>query len=239
MKYVDKIFAVSNFVKEFLKFNGIKNIDTVYNGIDVKNWEADSEKTEKFKEEHNLKNKKIILFGGRLSPAKGSEAILKSIVLVSKKTKNAILLVAGKKDWHVDAMVKLADKLGIGSSVKFTGWLNREEMKLAFFASDICVTPSVYLDPFNLFNIEAGAAKKPVIGTCFGGTPEIVLDGKTGYIVNPNKTELMAEKIVDLLENPEKARKFGEAGYERVKNNFSLDKQVEETLKWYENKRII
>ncbi len=233
LRYVDKIFAVSNSLKKALKINGIKNVKTVYNGIDINDWKVDFKKIRKFKEKYNLQNKKIILFGGRLSDAKGGEVILKAMVLMVKKVKNVVLLIAGEKNQYAQSMIKSAREFEIDSNIKFTDWLDRGDMKCAFFASDVCVTPSIYLDPFNLFNIEAGAAKRPVVGTCFGGTPEIVIDNKTGYIVNPNNIELMAEKIIDLLKNPEKAKKFGKAGYYRVKEIFSLDKQVKETLKWY------
>lgn len=111
-------------------------------------------------------------------------------------------------------------------------------MRIVYNASDVVVVPSLYLDPFPTVNLEAMACKKPVVGTCFGGTPEIVRDGITGYIVNPLNVENMAEKIVDLLKNSEKAKKFGQAGYERVKSQFSLDKQVLETLRWYQERTL-
>jgi len=233
LKYVDKIFAVSDALKKVLEINGIKNVETIYNGINVDEWQVDLEEIEKFKKKYNLFNKKVILFGGRLSGAKGGEVILRAMSLVTKAIKNPVLLVAGEKDWYAEKMIKLAREAGIYRSVRFTGWLQREAMKCAFFASDVCITPSIYLDPFNLLNIEAGAAKKPVVGTCFGGTPEIVQDGITGYIVNPLDIKTMAAKIIDLLKNPQKAKQFGEAGYKRVKEKFSLEKQVKETLKWY------
>ena len=110
-------------------------------------------------------------------------------------------------------------------------------MKCAFFSSSVCITPSIYLDPFNLFNIEAGAAKKPVVGTCFGGTAEIIIDNQTGYIVNPLNVEELSLKIIDLLKNPSKAKQFGEAGHERVKKHFSLSLQVDKTLEYY--KKIV
>ncbi|MFZ5559785.1 MAG: glycosyltransferase family 4 protein [Patescibacteria group bacterium] len=240
LKYVDKVFAVSNSLKKLLEINGLKNVETAYNGIDIDNWKMEPRKVKEFKERYNLQNKKIILFGGRLSNAKGGEVILRAMVWVTKTIKDAVLLVAGKEDWYAQKLLELAQELEITNNIKFTGWLDREVMKCAFFACDVCVTPSIYLDPFNLFNIEAGASKRPVVGTCFGGTPEIVLDPayggtntQTGYIVNPNNIKLMAEKIIDLLKNPGKARRFGEAGYERVKEKFSLNRQVDETLRWY------
>jgi len=233
LKDIDKIFSISDFLKEALRVNGIKNVVTIYNAIEVNDWKSSLKEIEEFKNNYSLENKKIILFGGRLSGAKGGEVILKAMKLVVKDIPNAILLVIGTKDQYAQKMIQLTKELNIDNNVKFTNWLNRSDIKKAFFASDICVTPSIYGDPFNLFNIEAGAARKPVIGTCFGGTPEIILDNKTGYIINPLNIELLAEKIIDLLKNPQKTKQFGDAGYQRIKNNFSLKEQVEQTLNWY------
>jgi len=233
LKYVDKIFAVSNAIKKILAINNIKNVETIYNGIDVENWKIDPEKISDFKKKYSLQNKKIILFAGRLSGAKGGQEILKAIVQIKGEIGNVILLVAGERNKYVGEMENLIRKLHIEQYVKFIGWLDREEAKSAFFASDVCITPSIYLDPFPTVNLEAMASKKPIIGTQFGGTPEIVVDKETGYLVNSSDTKDMADKTVELLKNPQKAKQFGEAGYKRVKENFSLQKQIEETLNFY------
>lgn len=236
LRYVDKVFAISLALKEFLASNGIES-ELLHNGINVKEWEkTDYEKINEFKNEFNITNKKVVLFGGRLSGAKGGEQIIKSFNLVLKRFADAVLLIAGKKDEYARIMFNLANKEGISDKIIFTGWLDREKMKMAFFASDVCVTPSVYFDPFNLFNIEAMAAGKPVVGTCFGGTPEIVVDGQTGYIVNPLNCEEMGKKICELLSADGKSFVFGENGRKRAEEFFSLEKQAEKLIGWYEKK---
>ena len=114
-----------------------------------------------------------------------------------------------------------------------TGWIKNEELKSAYHSSNVIVTPSIYLDPFNLINIEGMICKKPIVGTCFGGTSEIIINNKTGYIVNPLNIQLMAEKIIDLLKNSDKAEQFGSLGYNRAKQEFSLEKQTNKYLKLF------
>ena len=212
LRSVDKVFVISNSLKEVLSKNGIQSTEVIYNGIDIENWQVGSQEIEKFKEKYNLQNKKLIFFGGRISKLKGLWQIRKAMVKVKKEIPEAFLLIVGKE--------------GIG-------WLQGKELKLAFWASDIVVTPSIFFDPFNRTNIEGMICKKPVVGTCFGGTPEIVQNRVTGYIVNPFNTALMAEKIIDLLKNPQKAKQFGEAGYQRVKEEFNLEKQADKYLDWF------
>ena len=78
------------------------------------------------------------------------------------------------------------------------------------------------------------AAGKPVIGTCFGGTPEAVLDGETGTIINPENIDEFAEAILELLGDPEKRKRMGEAGRNRISDNFSLDEQVRRYLNLFD-----
>ena len=235
LKYVDKIFAVSNALKKVLEINGIKNIEVIYNGINPSDWQVDLEKLKNFKIKYNLFDKKVIFFGGRITgKAKGGEQILRAVALVRKEIENIILLVTSEKNKHIEQMKELAKKLNIEKSVIFTNFLKGDDLRAAYHSSNICVCPSLCFETFGMGNLEAMACKKPVISTFFGGPSEVVINGKTGYLVNPNNIKLMAEKILDLLKNPQKAKQFGEAGYQRAKIQFPLSRQIDELLKYYQ-----
>lgn len=213
LRYVDKIFAISNALKEALEQNGIKDVETSHTSIDVDDWRVAPEKIAEFNRKHNLQGKKVIFFGGRISGLKGLEQINQAVDKVKAEIPEAVLLIAGGRE---------------------IGWLNGNDLKAAYHSANLVAVPSVCFDAFPRSNLEAMACKKPVIATCYGGSPEIVQDGITGYIVNPFDVGLMAAKIIDLLKNTEKAKQFGEAGHERVKKYFSLDAQVAKTLLWYQ-----
>jgi len=213
LKYVDKIFAVTHVLKDALAQNGIKDAEVSYTGIAVDDWSVAPDKIKEFREKHSLQGKKIIFFAGRISGLKGLAQIKQAMVKVKQEVPAAVLLIAGKG--------------GIG-------WLTGEDLKAAYHSADIIVTPSIYFDPLNRTNLEGMACKKPIVGTCYGGTPEVVRDGVTGVIVNPFKIELMAQKLIDLLKNDQKAKQFGEAGFERVKKHFSQAVHVSQTVGWYQ-----
>ena len=158
-------------------------------------------------------NKKTIFFAGRLNDAKGAGVVEKSFEIVKQEMSEAELRTAG------------------------TGgkWLNREEMKQAYADSNLVLVPSVCFDAFPRIVIEAMALGRPVISTPYGGAKEIIEDGVTGYIIDPFKTDELAEKIIDLLKNPDKAEEFGRAGRERVKTQFNLDEKVKQYLFYYKN----
>ena len=85
------------------------------------------------------------------------------------------------------------------------------------------------------FIMECMAAGKPVIVTDGGGSKELVLDGKTGFLVPPKDPLALAEKIEFLLDNPDIACRLGRAGRERIEKHFSLTQMIDETLKLYEH----
>ena len=199
----------------------------IHNGIDVNAQEVDLGAVLNFKKINNLENKKIILFGGRISEDKGINQAMESLQLILKEVPDALLLIAG------------SDGSGINKTtlpIKFMGWLGQEDMKIAIAASDVVLVPSICFDTFGMIVLEAMAARKPVVATCFGGTPEIVIGGETGHIVNPYDIETTTDKIADLLKNTGEAESFGRKGYERAKNDFSLKQQAEKYLELYVSK---
>jgi glycosyltransferase involved in cell wall biosynthesis len=236
LKYVGKIFAVSDSLKDILEINGIKNVETIYNGINVDGWRIDKEKVDKFKEEYNLKEKMVIIFSARLIEAKGGDQLIQALALVNNNFPDFILLVVGKEWAYTEKIKKMSQNLNIDEKITFAGYLKEDKLKLAYNAADISVFPSLCFEGFGMGNLEAMACKKPTVSSFFGGPSEVVVDGETGYLINPNNIKLMSEKILDLLKNPEKVKKFGEAGYQRAKKIFSLQKQSQKTLEYYYEK---
>ena len=94
--------------------------------------------------------------------------------------------------------------------------------------------PSIYVDPFPTVVLEAMAAGKPVVATGFGGAREAVVDGETGYIVNPFDTEVFAEGLERLLRDSGLRREMGWRGRERVRRSFSLEQQVNRMVATYD-----
>ncbi|OGD29696.1 hypothetical protein A2833_02555 [Candidatus Azambacteria bacterium RIFCSPHIGHO2_01_FULL_44_55] len=232
LKYVDKIFAVSAALKKALGDNEIKNTEVVHNGIEIDYWRPENSIADNFKSRFGLGDRLAVFFGSRLG-ADGQELIISAIKIVAGKIPQAVLLLAGKNNGNMKKMTDLADKSGVGKNVINCGWLSGQDLKAAFLASNVVILPSPYFDSFPLLNLEAMACKKPVVATCFGGSRESVVDSETGFIVNPFDTETLADRIVDLLENPEKAKIFGEAGYARVKAEFGLNRMIDNYLIWY------
>jgi spore coat protein SA len=234
LKYCDRIIAVSYELRNALAANGIHATDVVYSGIDIEEWAGKPELGKIFRTEHDLGERPVLLFAGRLSEAKGGEQVLAMLAEVAKNIPGILLLVAGRKDAYGESMEKKAIDLGLTNNIKFTNWIEGDELQGAYYAANVVLFPSICFDTFGLVNIEAMAAGKPVVATSFGGAKEAVEDGVTGTLVNPRNIQMFSEAVLDFLNNSEKARVFGEAGLQRVRECFTLEKFVDRTLELYQ-----
>lgn len=222
LRRIDGVIAVSDALKDALTQNDIPVRAVIRNGIDVAGWQVRAEDIEHFKKMHNLSGRDIILFGGRLSGAKGGDVILQALKIVVEKNKNAVLVVAGRTGAYSDTMKRRAAELGVAQNLVFTGWLDEAESKKAYGAATVVVVPSVCFDSFPTNNLEAFAAHKPVVATCFGGSREIVRDGENGRIVNPFNVSALAAALAECVSDSALVQRYGEAGYRLVVTEYSI-----------------
>ena len=231
LKHADIKITVSRALKEVLEQNGVMIDAVIHNGIDGEKITIDPRRIEELKREWEIGDRRCIFLGGRIRPDKGIKESFEALRLLLPSVPNALLLIAGARD-RVEVLLReypLAEK--IRNHVIFTGWLSRNDVLAALSFSEVSVTPSVCFDSFPTTNLEAMAMGVPVVGTKFGGTPEIVENGVTGIIIDPRNTEAYAEALRSLLIDRSKAERMGEMGKKRVIENFSLKKQIDEYLK--------
>lgn len=106
-------------------------------------------------------------------------------------------------------------------AVRFPGWVSRPQD--LFAASDVVVCSSRF-ESFGMTIVEAMASGVPVVSTNVGGPAEIVEDGVTGYLVPPGRSDLLAARVAELLDDPDRRRAFGEAGRRRVLERFTVER---------------
>lgn len=194
---------------------------TVYNGVDVDGIEkiAKSADRKKIKESLNIGNKKVIGVVGRLRSEKGQEVLLKAMVDVIKALPDSVLLVVGDGPdrTHLEQMAK---KLGIDGHVLWLGQREQNEVFQLYSIMDVASVPSLF-EGFGLSAAEAMAAGCPVVGSRIDGLTEIIEEAVNGYTVSVNDSGGLAGGLIQLLNNPAKAKTMGSRGHDRVKNMFS------------------
>ncbi|MDD4628517.1 MAG: glycosyltransferase family 4 protein [Candidatus Peribacteraceae bacterium] len=219
------VISISRALQTFLRINGIESNTVIYNGVPASS-PPPQDLTGKLKEQWGLRGP-TLLYGGRINADKGLLAVLSAWKLVIKKLPEAHLLIVGRVDGDFLSQEKYAP---IRKSLCLPGWIPYEDMPLTYAVADAVTTPSLYLDAFNLMNIEAMAAGKPVIGSIFGGIPEIVSDGKTGFVIHPDDPTAFAHAILTILQNPDLARHMGEAGRRKTLEEFSVERCADRYL---------
>ena len=168
---------------------------------------------------------------GRLCAVKGQRELLEALALLPDV--HAAIVGADMEadgDFRAD-LERRAERLGLTSRVRFTG--PRADVPAVLDALDVFVLPS-WTEGMPITVLEAMAHGKPVVATAVGGTPELVADGETGVLVPPRDPERLAAAIRELLDDPEKARRLGEAGRERVASNFSEEAMTRRVLEVYD-----
>lgn len=223
-----KVLPVSAALEKALHQNGIGNTRVLRNAIDVRRWAEQRPTVGAFAKKHGLEGRRVILFGGRLSEDKGIREVLAALDVVRHAVPDALLLVIGEKERYDEYAARDRNAQDLSASIRCTGWLGEDDMRDAFRAADVVTTPSLCLDTFNMMNLEAQASGTPVVGTRFGGTPEVIDHGNTGYVCDPRDTETYAGYLLDLLQRPEKARRFGEAGQARARELFDVERHLDD-----------
>jgi glycosyltransferase involved in cell wall biosynthesis len=172
-----------------------------------------------------------ILYVANLFPYKGHLDLVEAASSVVFRFPGAHFLLAGREEGAGREVKRRIEALGLSGNVHLLG--PRDDIPSLMGAADLVVHPS-HEEGFSNTILEAMAMGKAVIATDVGGIPEAVRDGETGLLVPPRDPDKLAEGILALLNEPEKARAMGEAGRRRVLDRFPLKKMVGEIEEMYE-----
>jgi starch synthase len=246
----DAVIAVSQGTKEDIlrAYPEIKpeRVHVIYNGIDLNEYQKTEENSALIKYGVDPAVP-YVLFVGRITRQKGVTHLVEAIPHLPKGTQ--VVLCAGAPDTP-EIAAEMREKIEQVRKINpRVVWIEKmlsraEAIQLYSHASVFCC-PSVY-EPFGIINLEAMACRAPVVASAIGGILEVVVDGVTGYLVpfdqdpvtafpsNPGKfSRDLAEKISELLADPEKAKRFGEAGRRRVEETFAWSAIADQTISLY------
>lgn len=163
-------------------------------------------------------------------PVKDHPTFLRAARRVREVLPEAAFVIAGEGEL-TEPMRAFAAGLGLAEHAFFIGRCADVARLLA--VSDVCVLSS-RAEGFSNSILEYMAAARPVVATDVGGAREAVIEGETGYIVPPGDDRAMAERVIALLREPQRARAMGERGRRLVEEKFSCAAQLERTEKLYD-----
>ncbi|MEW6581797.1 MAG: glycosyltransferase family 4 protein [Actinomycetota bacterium] len=169
---------------------------------------------------------RIISYVGKLVPRKGVDTLIEAMGILARRDAPLPLLVAAGIGEMRDAMEARARGLGVAHRVRFLGKVPHDRVPLVISAGDVFVLPSLS-EGLPTVVCEAMACGRPVVATAVDGTPEIVRDGETGFLVPPTDPDALAAALARVLDDPALAARM----------SFAADLIARERYTWDANAR--
>ncbi|MGY5850409.1 glycosyltransferase family 4 protein [Salegentibacter sp. F14] len=232
LKGADHLLSVSEFTADKTReiFSFKKKIKVIPNSVDV----------QAFKSTEEAPIPDTILYFGTIIRKKGVLELAEIFNLVNKQNPNARLIMAGYD--VIDIQTKKSTRRlfeeilteEAKENLLWTGKLPYEEIRSRISRAAVIVLPS-FAEALPMTWLEAMAMEKGLVTSDIGWAKEVMVDGKTGYTVNPKDHDSFAAKVIELLKNRKLAEKMGKAARKRVVERFSTEVIVEENIRFYES----
>jgi len=172
---------------------------------------------------------------GRVSDWKGQDVLVRALAQPPLVAIGAIGLIAGDafpgEEGHERRLGEEIGRLGLTGRARALGF--REDLGAVLGAADALVVPSTRPEPLGLVALEGAATGLPVVAAAHGGLTEVVRPGRTGLLVAPGDPTALARALRALADDPQAARRMGEAGRRDVAERFSIDRMIEELHRLY------
>src|SRR5215203_2474595 len=188
----------------------------------------------------------MIVYVGRIVPRKDVRNIIQALAQLKARrlatgimTMPVLFVIGGETEQpdpvatpEIGVLRALAAELGVLDQVRFVGRRQPDELHLWYAAADATVTTPWY-EPFGLTPLEAMACGAPVIGSRVGGIAFTIADGESGYLVPPRDPETLASRLEDVLRDPQRRWRMGQAGRARVLRSFTWQQVAARTASLY------
>ena len=166
----------------------------------------------------------LIGYIGRLSGEKGVQHFARALPAILSDWQDLRVLIGGEGQLK-DSIVTCLQEEGIAARVDLPGWISHDNLPRYLNQIRLLVLPS-YTEGLPNIMLEAMACGTPVLATSVGAVPDVIIDGKTGFIMENNSPECIAENVVRALEHPD-LEQIAEAGRRFVEENFTFERVVE------------
>lgn len=228
---------------ELAAFDGIRKSDTykyIPNGVDLNIFYKYEEiYVEKLKQKYNLQSNKItILCPRRWAPTKGIIYLVKSIKLLKDMGyENKLQFVFVGNDYmdyseYRSEILDYIDENSLNKMIMLLGNVNSKDMSELINCADVVAIPSL-MEAVSLSALEAMACGRIILSTNVGGFPQIINNGKTGYMVEAKDSEALAKKLASIIRNFESEKIIGNNAREFVIRNYSWENIAKQTISIY------
>jgi glycosyltransferase involved in cell wall biosynthesis len=231
-RYNDHFIAVSGAIRDSLLAEHVpaNKITVVHHGIDLHLFENAAPS---LREELGIGGRSYVIGAvARLVKIKAMDTLIRALRIIREREPEAdarlVIVGTGPEE---QSLRRLAGELGLARAVHFTGF--RRDIP-ACLASFDCFASASLSEGLGLNILEAMAAGVPVVATGVGGVLDIVRDGETGLLVRPLEPDKLADGVLALMRDPALAERLASAARQRVRDRFSLERMVSDTVGLYD-----
>jgi glycosyltransferase involved in cell wall biosynthesis len=205
-----------------------ERIKPVHNGVDIKRMLEQQDRD--FSLDARLQSGAFVLNIGRFDRIKGQDILLKAFREICRRYPNLSLVMIGASGPAMETLSGLIRELGLGSRVIMYENLSHQRICAFMQRALLFILPSRD-ESFGIALLEAGAMSVPVIASRIGGIPEIIIDGESGLLVQPEDPLQLSDKIVELIENAERRKSLAMGLNKRVIERFTWKRAYHEYLR--------
>ena len=233
---LSKVVCVSNYGYECMTgvdFLPRDRFEMIYNGVDVSRVGPDNGGGSAFRRRFGIPDQhQIVTQVCWMIPEKGICDFLGMARAVAAQKPDVHFVLVGEGS-HREQYMKDADAMGLANRITWTGMMDDPFGEGVFHAADVVCQFSQWEEVFGWMIAEAMAHAKPVVATRVGGIPELIIDGVSGYLVPRGDTEMMSERVLDLLRDGEARARMGQIASGIVQTKFDLQKNVTQLIEAY------
>jgi glycosyltransferase, group 1 len=230
------ILTVTESFKNMLIERGFKadRLSVIYNGLNFNEKLPYMPKEEFFKAVNvpYNKNKKYVGIAARLYAVKGVDVFLKAAKEVSKQTENIDFVVLGDGDMWDKCQSYIAEN-NLADRVYMAGQIIDPVIMNSFYNAMDVNTLTSYSESFPYALLEGARMKTATVATAVGGIPEMIEDGKSGYLVESGNEKMLADRMIKLCNDSKLNEDMGNSFYNRASTLFSVEKMAETHIEIY------
>ncbi len=230
--FSDMIFANSHAGLAAYNAPGHKSI-CIHNGFDF-NRVRNLVPAQQLRKQYGIRAPKAIGMVAAIDRRKDIDGFLEVARRLLSHRKDACFIVVGGGPL-LNHYRKLAAEGPSANRIHFVGRQTQVESFIDLFDIGLLLTRSGYEEGVSNAIMEYMALAKPVVATLGGGTPEIVVEQQTGFLIPAHDHELLLIRLTELLDNPQLAQRMGEAGKRRIQEKFTSERMAQETIACYRN----
>lgn len=232
LRHASSVTTVSRYTKDKIINCGVPSdrIHVIHPCPHINGTESSETLTQPSSQQPMSVDQKILLSVGRLIERKGFDTVIRALRRIQEAVPQTHYIIVGEGPYK-KTLQSIAVQLGVQHSVTFVGQCTDQELRAWYQRCDVFIMPSRELENsdtegFGIVYIEASSFGKPVIGSTAGGISDAVVDGQTGFIVDPEDITMVADACTRLLTNTMLAEQFGSTGQQRVREIFQWKVQA-------------